>query len=173
MANTYRFTPKEVADALKKSFGIKTVAAQLLGCDDETIGRYCKRYPMVDKACKEARPRIVDIAEHNLIRDLTVKENCPKCHELLICSNCNTQIQFGKDWATRFVLMTLGKDRGYTERTELSGPGGGAIEVAQLDNALAEIQTIIIESLRDYPQAKAVLVNALKERKRLGNGNGE
>lgn len=172
MADKQHYTPHQVAEALRKSFGVKTVAAQLLGCTDDTITNYAKRYKVVEKAVRESRSKIVDIAEYNLINDLTVKEECPNCREILRCSSCNNTIQFGKDWATRFVLMTLGKDRGYTERKEITGKDGGAIEITQLESTLVEIQTIIVESLKDHPQALESVVRALRARKDNGNGNG-
>ena len=72
------------------------VAAKLLGCTRWTIYNYIARHPTVKRAYEEQRQTIVDIAEGKLIAKLDAGE-----------------------WpAIRYILSTLGRDRGYVERVE-------------------------------------------------------
>src|SRR5262245_42905774 len=102
MSNRPRYTAGQVAAALRASRGLALQAAGRLGCDAETIHRYARRHPSVAQAMAEARGELVDLAESKLEQALD-----------------------RGDWpAVHFTLRTLGKDRGYGERTELTGAGG-------------------------------------------------
>ena len=99
MARTERYKTGQVIEALRKARGIKAVAAKLLECSRQTVDNYIERYATVRAAYEEQRETLVDIAEGKLMKKLDADE-----------------------WpAIKFVLVTLGKDRGYTERTELAG----------------------------------------------------
>lgn len=98
MANKYRYTAQQVADILTETKGMMFVAAQRLGCDPETIRNYCKRFPLVQAAKDAQRGMMVDTAELKLWQS----------------------IQNGEAWGITLCLKTLGKDRGYVERQELS-----------------------------------------------------
>ena len=97
MSNRDRYTQHRVIDAIKQAQGIKAAAAQALGCSRQTVTNYIDRYPAVKEAYQEARDTSLDLAESKLIA-LVEREEWP---------------------AIRFMLITLGKDRGYTERTEI------------------------------------------------------
>lgn len=97
MANKYRYTKEEIADALKATKGMIYLAAERLGCHPETIHNYAKRYASVDAEIKNQRGRLVDIAELKL----------------------HAKVMEGDMGAVKYVLSTLGKDRGFTE-----GPTG-------------------------------------------------
>ena len=89
---TQRYTPDQVAEALRRAHGIKTVAAASLRCSRRTVSRYIARYPRVREVYDQAREEFVDEAEVQLM-DL---------------------VDDGKWPAVKFTLVTLGKDRGYT-----------------------------------------------------------
>jgi hypothetical protein len=117
MARKPQYKPQQVADALRKSRGIKAAAARLLGCERETVENYCKRYPQVQAVCDEARQTLVDLAEGQLVR----------------------QVDQGDQRAVFFVLTTLGKDRGYAPAQQHEH----AVELTVVDareKLLAEIQ---------------------------------
>ena len=112
MMATEKYTTVEVVEALRAARGIKTHAAQTLGCDRLTVDNYIKRHPTVAKAYQELREAMVDQAERGLIHLLDAE-----------------------DWqAIKYTLSTLGKDRGYIERQEVTGPDGTALQVEYVND---------------------------------------
>ena len=104
MAGKAAWTTADMADAIRETAGIKTAAARRLGCHVMTIDRYIERYPTVAAAYTEARAGIVDMAESVLVRRLNAGE-----------------------WdAAKFVLTTLGRDRGWTPRADVDITTAGA-----------------------------------------------
>jgi len=105
---TYRkYSADQMIAALKEAKGMNTVAARLLHCDLKTVENYCKVYPQVAEVRRQERESFLDVGELSLLR----------------------AVQRGEAWAVCFLLKTQGKQRGYIERAEFSGPNGGAIEV--------------------------------------------
>ena len=97
MSGKPRYTQEEVINALVQAGGLKMPAARALHCNRLTVSRYIARYPAVREAYEDAREGSIDLAQSKLIA-LVEKE----------------------DWrAIRFMLCTLGKDRGFTERQEV------------------------------------------------------
>jgi hypothetical protein len=88
-----RYTAAQVRDALQHTRGMVTLAARQLGCDPDTVQKYCQRYPTVQQAKIDARAEMLDEAELRLWN----------------------AIQRGEPWAIAFCLRTLGRERGYTE----------------------------------------------------------
>lgn len=106
-------------EAIRSAKGMVYVAARQLNCSPNTIYNYASRYPTVQEAIDNERGLLVDTAELALWKAL----------------------QAGEGWAISLVLKTLGKARGYVERSEVTGAAGGAIRVEiaplpddQLDN---------------------------------------
>jgi hypothetical protein len=83
------------------------LAAEKLGCEAQTVYNYRDRYPAVRAAMESEDGKIDDIAEMKLYQALVA----------------------GESWAVQFRLRTKGKDRGYTERNEVTGSDGGAIKL--------------------------------------------
>lgn len=108
-----RYTTIEVIKAIKQAQGIKAVAARHLGCCRLTVDNYIKRHPTVAKAYQEQRDTLVDNAESQLI----------------------VKVDEGEWPAIKFILTTLGKDRGYTERREITGAEGGPVVLEYTGNA--------------------------------------
>ena len=106
-----RFTPKQVADTLTETRGMVFLAAKKLGCSDDTIYNYAKRYKAVGDALRQQRGQFVDMAELKLWN----------------------AVNEGEAWAVQFALRTLGKERGYVERQEVTGKDGGSIEIRAVD----------------------------------------
>jgi len=100
--NKDRYTQQRVIGAIQAAKGIKATAAQSLGCSRQTITNYIDRYPAVKAAYQEAKDTTLDLCESKLIA-LVEREEWP---------------------AIRFMLVTLGKDRGYIERQEIQQLGG-------------------------------------------------
>jgi hypothetical protein len=104
-----RFTQQQVIDALVQGEGFKITAAAALRCSRRTITRYIERYPAVREAYEDARQATLDLAESRLLA-LVRKD----------------------DWrAIRYLLSTLGKDRGYTERQEIVAVGDNTESLRQ------------------------------------------
>jgi len=100
-----RYTAAQVGAALTASKGLVYLAAKRLKCDPDTIYNYCKRHPSVQAIRDAMRGQMVDLAEQKLWES----------------------IQNGEAWGITLCLKTIGKDRGYIERQELSGNDGNAI----------------------------------------------
>lgn len=105
-----RYSSQEVIAALKLTKGMKTLAAKHLGCDPRTVYNYCERFPTVEAACKHQRRELVETAELQLWQ----------------------AVQRGMPWAIQLVLRTLGREDGFSERTEVTGANGGPIEHAHI-----------------------------------------
>ena len=102
-----KFTAQQMIDAIRESKGIKSVAARRLGCVRQTVDRYIRDFPTVAAVYWEERESIVDMAEGKMLKSLQNDE-----------------------WpAIKFVLTTLGKDRGYIERQEVENDGTLTIKV--------------------------------------------
>ena len=98
MANKPRYTAGQVAAALLECRGMMYLAAKRLGCDPETIRNYCKRYQTVEQAKQDARGELLDMAELKLW----------------------AAVQRGEAWAIAFALKTLGRNRGFVEKLDLT-----------------------------------------------------
>ena len=103
-------TPEEVIEALKVSRGLKAMAARHLGCSLSTVQKACADYPDVQAECEMQLEAFVDTAYLQLM----------------------TKVQQGDVGAVFFVLKTLGRSRGFSERHEVTGKDGGPIEHAHI-----------------------------------------
>ena len=103
---TEKYPVGKVVEAIHETRGLVTMAAKRLRCDPDTIRNYAARHPTVAAALKEERDKMTDIAELALF----------------------TELHKRAPWAVCFYLKTQGKDRGYIERQEVSGPDGRPIE---------------------------------------------
>jgi len=88
---TEKFKKEDILKAIRQNFGNVSAAARKLGCSRTTIMNYVKRYKCCRTALQEQRESMVDDAETGL----------------------RTAVLNQEDWAIKFVLMNLGKDRGY------------------------------------------------------------
>lgn len=96
MAKTNQFTAEQVAQALTRANGLVSFAAQILKCSPTTVYAYIERYSTVKQAQLDARELTLDIGEASLIK----------------------AAKKGEGWAVCFLLKTLGKHRGFVEKTE-------------------------------------------------------
>jgi hypothetical protein len=104
----YNFTMEQVLDAIKGSFGIMSKVARALdGCAWHTAEAWVNKWATTRQAYKDEEERALDVSESQLIQ---------KCNE-------------GDGPMIRFHLATKGKQRGYTERHEVTGAEGGAVRV--------------------------------------------
>ena len=105
------FTFEQIAEALRNSAGLKSQAAAKLSVSNAAVSGYMKKWPKLNEVVREAIDSTCDLAEGKLI----------------------LAIQSGNLKAILFYLKTKGKDRGYVERSEWTGLGGGPIKVASTE----------------------------------------
>jgi len=104
---TKQYTVKQIAEALRQTRGIMSAAADLIGCDRHTVERYVHGSPTLIEIRNQAKQRLVDTAEVQLMNE----------------------VNKGNWKAVRFVLERLGQDRGYREtmRQEWTGKDGAPV----------------------------------------------
>jgi undecaprenyl pyrophosphate synthase len=105
------FTDEEIIAAINKFHAALFLAADELGCTVRTIDRRAVSTPAVAEAIKRWRGRRVDKAELKL----------------------EQAIDAGEQWAITFTLRTLGKERGYVERQEVTGAAGGPVAITTVE----------------------------------------
>lgn len=119
-----RYSQSDIVAALHASGGMVYIAAEKLGCHPDTIyARAAKEKPIAD-AIANARGKMLDIAESSLKR----------------------AVINGEAWAVCFALKTIGKNRGYTERIDVSFISDIERELARLGLSTAEGATREAES---------------------------
>lgn len=95
-----RCTVEKLVECCRRANGIMSAVAMMLGVDWHTADKYVKNCPEAQEAFQSGREAVKDVAESNLIR---------------IINNPNHPRNFD---AVVFLLKTLAKDRGFTERVE-------------------------------------------------------
>lgn len=98
--------PSAMAESIVRNRGQLEVVADELGLTVRAIYNYRDRYPVVKDALEETRERTYEVVKRRLL-DL---------------------IDEGNVAATIFWLKTQGRDKGWSERYELTGPNGAAIQ---------------------------------------------
>jgi hypothetical protein len=110
MARPRVYSDEKIIAALTETMGLVYLAAQVVGCDPDTIYRRAKKSAQVNSHIAFERGKIIDTAEMKLFQ----------------------AINAGEPWAIAMTLKTLGKNRGYVERMEQTGADGKDIVVAVL-----------------------------------------
>jgi DNA-binding Lrp family transcriptional regulator len=107
MTSGVKLSDAKIIKALEKNAGVITAAAESLGMDRASLSRRINKSEKLKTACEEISESMVDLAEGKL---------------LLALRNGNMT-------AIIFYLKTKGKARGYIERSEFTGAGGGPVEI--------------------------------------------
>lgn len=116
MAPPVKRTDDEIEEALRAERGMITYAARRLGYSVTSLRDRLEANPARFKPIRdEAREAVIDLAERSLI----------------------AKLEDGDLQATTFALRTIGRKRGYAERTEITGADGGPVEYADARSALA------------------------------------
>ncbi len=103
-----RLTIEEITPQLEKDKGNIAATARKFGVSRGTIHNRISESPVLQKVLTDARESMLDNAESVLYKKV-LEGSTP---ELI------------------FFLKTQGRNRGYVERSEITGRDGGAIEVA-------------------------------------------
>lgn len=105
------YTTDQIIEALRATNGLISLAARSLNCSPNTIYHRAKTTKAVRDVIQNARGELIDMAEARL----------------------RTMVIASDPWAVGFVLRTLGKERGYTERLEVTGEDGEPIAVRTIE----------------------------------------
>ena len=103
----YKVTKKQVMEALESTKGSAYLAAKKLNVSHTLIYDYLNEYPEV---------RAIQALHQGVLIDVGVLK-------------LTEAVYRGEQWAVKYVLSTLGKERGFSERQEISGPEGKDIEI--------------------------------------------
>lgn len=95
-----KVSQKALIEAAEKSNGIISAVAAQLQLDNRTVKKYLDKVPEAKEAFEIGRDKVLDKAESELLQ---------------IAFNKNHPRQFD---AIMFLLKTVGKTRGFTEKTE-------------------------------------------------------
>lgn len=109
---TTRYTDAEVCAALTATNGMVYLAAKRLGCGPSSIYRRMEKSAKVKAVVDDSRGELLDTAETALKSAVIAKEG----------------------WAVCFTLKTIGKERGYVERQEITGANNNAIKVEYVND---------------------------------------
>jgi hypothetical protein len=101
---TERVKTQRIIDCLKETNGLISLAAKRVPCSMTTIYTRARNVAAVQRVIDECRGELVDLGELALRR----------------------AVVNGEPWAVSLILKTLGKNRGYVERQEVTGADGGA-----------------------------------------------
>jgi hypothetical protein len=99
MTKSRQFTSEEIIQALKNTNGLVSLAARELGASTQMIYTRMRKVEAVRLAVDEARESMIDLAELKL----------------------RQAVMNGEPYAVSLVLKTIGKNRGYVERQEVTG----------------------------------------------------
>ena len=132
-----KYAVEEMVKALVASGGMVSIAARALGCSVSTINNYRDKHPEVAEVIQSEREAFVDEAT-TALRD---------------------QVKKGNIAAIIFVLKTLGKARGFIEKSQIehSGEiGAGVLKVPEPASAESWGEAASIVSARQEEAAKGV-----------------
>lgn len=104
-----KYTAGQFINAIPGTGGIITAIADRIGCTWHTVRRYIDRHPTVKTAWEAERHKITDKARHNIIKAISE----PTC-----------DLPTSKWWVT-----VMDEDFRPPQRSEISGPGGGPLEL--------------------------------------------
>lgn len=100
-----KYTNEQIVSALNQTNGMVYIAARRLGCSPQTIYTRADKNKSIRQAIEDARGEVIDAAE------LKLKQ----------------AVMNGEAWAVAFTLKTIGRNRGYVERQEMTGADGGPV----------------------------------------------
>ncbi len=106
-----RVPTERIIECLRETNGLVSLAAKRVPCSITTINTRRKNVQAVEQVVRECRDELVDYGELALRK----------------------AVIGGEPWAVGLVLKTLGRDRGYVERTELEH--SGTLMVVDWDDA--------------------------------------
>jgi len=101
------YSAKLIIAALKKTKGMIYLAAEEIGCEPKTIYNHIDKNPTVKAAHQAENEKMLDISELKLYEGVVARES----------------------WAVKYHLSTKGKNRGYVEKSIVSGDPDSPIRI--------------------------------------------
>ena len=92
-----RISNKRFNEAVKDTGGILTLVSKRLNISRQSLYNFLKKNPEKRKVLKQEREKIIDLGEGSLFN----------------------QVKNQEAWAVKFLLKTVGKERGYYEKQEV------------------------------------------------------
>lgn len=99
MGKEKEYTADQVMKAIKDSYGIISTIAERLGCSWSTASKYCQNWNETKQAMESETETVLDMAETTLV----------------------TALKNGDIQASKWILSTKGRKRGYGESIEVTG----------------------------------------------------
>ena len=107
-----RVPTERIIECLRETNGLVSLAAKRVPCSISTINTRRKRVQAVEQVIQECRGELVDLGELALRKAVLA----------------------GEPWAVSLVLKTLGKERGYVERQEITGRDGNELTIRYVND---------------------------------------
>ena len=111
MTRTRTYTATQFIKAIPGSGGIISTIAKRVGCEWHTAKSFIDTYPTVKQVYDNECESVLDLCQSTIIKS----------------------IQNGDTGDAKWYLSRKGKDRGFVERSEVTGADGDAIPVAFVD----------------------------------------
>ena len=105
-ASSKNYTKTKTLAAIQGSGGIISTISKRLGCTWRTAQKLTQQWPEAQEAYRDEKEQLIDLAETTLLQ----------------------AIKGGDMSAAKWYLSTIGKERGYSERQEITGADGSAIQ---------------------------------------------
>lgn len=136
--------PREAFEAaIRGSHGIKAVVAERVGCSRNTVDNAMERWRDLAEMLDAERSKLVSMAVSGVVSDIESTDSDVRQRAYL------------------FVLKTIGKNDGFTERTEVTGADGQALfnlspETVQLAKAMGMDMSEVARQFEKMVQMAAV-----------------
>lgn len=149
-----KFSPKQIAEALRRTRGTLAAAARMLRTTPNTLRRYLALYPDLKQVADDEIELALDVCEQGLIHDAV----------------------HGDPDARRFFLLTRGRARGYIIRREVTGANGAPIHPGDTQNNVIIVggdKAEYLEGLRQMREAARVSLRVPPVPSPESHGNGD
>lgn len=135
-----QFPREAFVRAIHGSHGVKAVVAARVGCSRQTVDNALTRWPSLNEILDEEKSMLVSSAVSALVSDVADAESD------------------GHQRAYMFVLRTIGKDEGFSERQEVTGADGAPLlspEIVQMIEAQGLDVSEVVRQFEAMVRARA------------------
>jgi hypothetical protein len=144
-------TVEKVATALRRLNGNKSAVARSFRITRQAVQDFIRHHPELSDVANECKETFVDNVESSLYKNAMATKR----------SNGNVVAQI-------FILKTLGKERGYVERNELTGANGAPLLENPVDYYERQIAYLIANSKDATTRQQAIA--KIAEHEKVGSG---